>query len=72
MREEVFRAWLRFAYWWVPLSIVLTLITPGGSGGFGIPNVIDQETVAFVFASLFSIISLIIIIRKYFATRRGK
>ena len=22
LREEVFRAWLRFAYWWIPVSLV--------------------------------------------------
>lgn len=67
MREEVFRSWLHFAYWWVPLSIILTLITPDGSGGWGIPNVIDRGFVAFIFAALFTIISLIVIAWKYFA-----
>jgi hypothetical protein len=71
MREEVFRSWLHFAYWWVPLSIILTLITPDGSGGWGIPNLISPEIVAITFSSLFAIISLIIIIWKYFATRRS-
>lgn len=73
MHEKVFRPWLHFAYWWVPLSIVLSLLAGGGSGGgFGMPNLLDQESVAFIFAALFSIISLIIIIRKHFATRHGK
>lgn len=70
MRDEVFRSWLHFAYWWVPISIVLTLLAGGGSGGgFGMSNVLDQEFFAFMFAALFTIISLIIIARKYFATR---
>jgi len=73
MREEVFRAWLHFAYWWIPLSIVLTLLASGGSGGgFGIPNVFDQEFVAFVFSVLFAIISLVIILWKYLATRKKR
>ncbi len=72
MHEKVFRAWISFAYWWVPLSIVLTLLAGGGSGGgFGMPNVFDREFVAFIFSALFFIISLIIILWKYVATRRG-
>lgn len=70
MHERVFRTWLRFAYWWVPLSIILTLITPDGSGGWGIPSVIDRGFVAFIFAALFTIISLIIIVWKFVATRK--
>ncbi|MEK7068888.1 MAG: hypothetical protein AAB947_00735 [Patescibacteria group bacterium] len=70
MREKVFRAWLHFAYWWVPLSIVLTFLSRGG-GGFGMPNVFDQEFVAFVFSALFFIVSLLIIAWKYIATRRS-
>jgi hypothetical protein len=68
MREEVFRSWLHFAYWWIPLSIVLTLLTPDGSGSWGIPT-IDSEFVAIVFASLFTLISLLIIVWRYFRTR---
>lgn len=65
MREEVFRAWWNFARWWVPLSIFLTLIMPGSSGGgFGIPSIFDKEFLAFILAALFFIISLVIIVRK--------
>ncbi len=72
MHEKVFRAWIHFAYWWVPLSIILTFLAGGGSGGgFGIPNVFDREFVAFIFSALFFIISLIIIVWKYVATRRS-
>lgn len=28
MREEVFLAWCNFSYWWIPLSVLLVLITP--------------------------------------------
>jgi len=62
LREEVFRAWLRFTYWWLPLSFVMIYLAAGSSGGsFGIPNVLDQETVAFIFSALFALISLILI-----------
>lgn len=71
MREEVFRAWFNFAKWWIPISIFLTLIMPGGSGGgFGIPSIFDKEFLAFVLAALFIIISLIIIITKSLKLRK--
>jgi hypothetical protein len=69
MRDEVFRTWLHFAYWWIPLSIILTLITPNGSGGWGIPNLISPELVALTFSTLFATISLIIITLKYLSMR---
>ncbi|MDP2665479.1 MAG: hypothetical protein Q8P23_02430 [bacterium] len=71
LREEVFRAWLRFAYWWIPVSLVFIYLAGGWSGGgFGIPNVLDQESVSIIFAGLFVVISLLLIIWKYFSSRR--
>src|SRR3989344_3826778 len=53
MREEVFRAWLHFAYWWIPISLVFIYLAGGWSGGsLGIPNVLDQEFISIIFASL--------------------
>jgi hypothetical protein len=71
VREEVFRAWLHFAYWWIPTSLVLIYFAGGWSGGgFGMPNVLDQEFVSMILSALFLIISLLLIIWKYFTTRR--
>ena len=71
LREEIFRAWLRFAYVWMPLSLVVIYLSAGWTGGgFGIPNVLDQETVAIIFSGLFIIISPLLILWKYFALRR--
>ena len=65
LREEVFRAWLKFAYVWIPVSMVLIYLAGGSSGGgFGIPNVLDQEFVSLILASLFVLLSLVIIIVK--------
>ena len=72
LREEVFRAWLRFAYVWMPLSLVVIYLSAGWTGGgFGIPNVLDQETVAIIFSGLFVIISLLLVIWKHFTFRRS-
>jgi len=67
LREETFRAWLHFAYGFVPLSIFLTFLARNSSGGsMGIPNILDQETVAFLLSALFLIISLVIIIYQWY------
>src|SRR3989344_2590081 len=71
LKEGVFRAWVRFAYWWIPVSLVFIYLAGGWSGGgFGIPNVLDQEFVAIILAALFAIVSLLIIAWKYFSIRR--
>ena len=51
MRDEIFMAWMSFAKWWVPLSLVITIFIPSSSGGM-IP-------VAFKF--IFSVICSIIL-----------
>jgi len=73
LREEVFRAWLRFAYWWIPVSLVFIYLAGGWSGGgFGIPAVLDQEFVSLILSGLFVLISLLLIAYKYFASRRSE
>jgi hypothetical protein len=67
LREETFSAWLHFAYGFVPLSIFLTFLARNSSGGStGIPNILDQEFVAFLLSALFLIISLVIIIYQWY------
>ena len=71
LRDEIFRAWLKFAYWWMPISIFFIFLSAnaGGGGGWGIPTILDPEFVSFVFSSLFFIISLLIIITRSFSLR---
>lgn len=68
MRDEVYRVWLRFAYVWVPLSMLLIFLAPEYSGDWMYPIV--KGTVAFFSSLLFIIISLILIIWKWFAYSR--
>ena len=73
LREEVFRAWLHFTYWWIPVSFVFIYLARGWSGGgFGIPNVLDQESVSIIFSGLFTIISLFIILVSWVRHRRER
>ncbi len=64
LREETFRSWLRFAKWWVPMSMLLVLITPDGQSGGYMPSLIDKQVVAFLTSAVFIIISLIIVLYK--------
>jgi hypothetical protein len=63
LREEIFRAWIRFARWWVPLSLVLILAAPTSSHSWAIGG-FDREGVTWLMDGLFLIISLILIIKK--------
>jgi hypothetical protein len=69
MRDEVYQAWLRFAYVWIPLSMLAIFLAPEYSADWMFPIV--KGTVAFFSSLLFAGISLILIIYKYFASRRA-
>ncbi len=62
MRDAVYQAWLKFAYVWVPLTIILTLIAPEYN-----PSLfpITKGVVSFYMSVLFVIISTGIIIIKF-------
>ena len=70
LREEIFKTWFFFAKIWVPLSIFLTLITPETTGSSFIPFY-GRPHLALSMSVLFLVISLILIIWKYSATRRS-
>lgn len=67
MREEVFVAWMKFSQWWLPLSFIAVLITPRSSGGF--IEVALKETLSFICAVAFLLISLILIAYKSYKLR---
>ena len=67
MREEIYRSWFRFARWWIPLSMVLIFLAPEYSGDWMYP--IEKGTVAFFTSLVFVIVSIIVIIVRYFHTR---
>ena len=69
LREEIFLAWRNFAFVWIPLSIIITAITPDASGSF---QVIDKEFVAIIFSGLFVLISLILVAYKFFSLKKTR
>ena len=70
LREEVFQVWMRFAKWWIPLSIFFVLIMPDGQGGGYMPSLIDKQTIAFLMSSIFILVSLTKIISKSIELRK--
>ena len=67
LRDEVFKTWLHFVYWWVPLSVFLVFITPDSNPS--ILPIVTKGPVALLMSFLFLIISLIIIIIRFFTSR---
>jgi len=67
MRDEVYHAWLRFSYVWIPLSMILIFLAPEYTSDWMYPVV--KGTVAFFSSLFYAIISLIIIVWKYFVRR---
>ena len=71
MRESIYRAWVRFVYVWIPLSMILIFLAPEYSNDWMFP--VTKASVAFVTFWIFVIISSLIIIYQYIATRgKGK
>lgn len=72
MREEVYRAWVKFAIPATLLSMLLIYLTPESSGGsgFGPQIVLGKGDTALVTAAIFVIVSIVIIAVKYFRLKR--
>lgn len=68
MRDEVYRAWLRFSCIWIPLSMLAIFSAPEYSSDWMYP--VEKGTVAFFSSVLYGIISIVIIIWKYTGTKR--
>ena len=69
MRDEVSRAWIKFTTWWVPLQILLVALTPESSGGYFVV-ILDTQFAAIILSGLFTIISLLLIVVKFFSLRK--
>jgi len=63
MRDSVYRAWLRFAQVWIPLSMIAIYLAPVYSND--LMFLVVKSTVAFGSSLLFIIISLLIIGYQY-------
>jgi hypothetical protein len=72
LKDEIFKPWLKFTYIWLPLSIIFTLITPGGSGSFFV-SLWDKEMTVIFMSALYVVVSItmliINVIRFYFLNK---
>ena len=68
IRDEIFQLWLRFARWWIPLSVLIIAITPttGHDWALGGPT---REIMSWMMGGLFFFISLLIIAVKSWKLR---
>ena len=66
MRDEVFAVWFRFSRVWFPLTLFLVIISPE-YGNSLLP--VEKDSVSFFMSLLFLLISLTIIIKKYFSLK---
>src|SRR3989338_106734 len=69
MRDQVFHSWLKFAYFWVLLTIILTILAPEYDSSF---VSLTKGLVSFTLSAIFLLISLIIIIIKSFSSKKGQ
>src|SRR3989344_367582 len=69
VREETYKSWRNFAYWAVPISIILLWVAPtSGPTGIGISFLnYTKESASWLVSGAFLVISLLIIIRKSFS-----
>ncbi len=63
-RESIYRPWYRLTIWWIPISLLLILITPPAEvgGSFGPQLSLGKGDVAFVTSALYAIISFCIVV----------
>jgi hypothetical protein len=66
VRNTAFNSWLRFAIWFIPLSIIVIGTTPTSSNSWMPLYFIGKDTVTLVMAGLFTVISLVVIVWKQF------
>ena len=69
MKDIVFQTWFKFARVWVPLTIILVILSPE-YGNALLP--VEKGTVSFFMSALFLIISLIIIVYKSFQNSKSR
>ncbi len=68
--RTVFQSWLRLATWFVPLSLFIIFITPVTSNSWMPIFFVSREEISWYLGVLFALISLVLILWKWFTSRR--
>ncbi len=69
MREEVFQSWAKFAIWWVPLTVLLTMAAPNDASQ-SLPMPSTKGIIDIGMILIFIIASFVIIVTKRAALKR--
>lgn len=67
-RDQVFRSCLKFAMWYLPLSVFLIVLAPTHGHGF-LPPLMTKELASLLLGGLFVLISLLIISVLFFSRK---
>ena len=72
LREQVFHSWVKFTKWYLPIALLLILISSDTGGGLfiGFGGGYDREGMIWFTTGLFLVISLLIIIIKSWRLRK--
>lgn len=60
-RNEVFASWFKFAKWWLPLSLILIILSPTDGSSAFFPALFSKELTSMWMGGLFVVISLLLI-----------
>ena len=66
LRDEIFRSWLKFIAWWLPLGSLLSIIASGNSSGF-IGNLFPTQFFTFTIV----VMSIFLFVIKTWELRRA-
>jgi len=69
MRNEIFHAWTKFTYVWLPLTLILVFIAPEYQNSW-LP-IYEKSFVSFVMSSVYVLISVILIIARYISLKKS-
>jgi hypothetical protein len=69
--SSIFKAWKKFVYWFVPLSVILIAFVPADGSGAFMPGP-DREIAIWLFASLYALIGMLLISVKWIAVHKKK
>jgi hypothetical protein len=64
LKEGVFKTWMKFTYWYLPIYVLVILLLSGmgGGGGYIVGDIFSSEFFALSLSVIYIIISLILVI----------
>lgn len=63
INHTIFKKWVRFAVWWIPLSIILIAVTPSTSGQWLPLFFVGKSLLSLILGGVFSVVTVLIVVR---------